>query len=230
MICVMNCCPNIRFTLRVGALLLFCGASIIGTAHSADTIEHEIPTGVTVAVDEATGQNRVTIQVGADLLAINSLQGSPIDPAPRYRLTTDALAETTTDAAIELWPESRPRIEAAASHTAVVFSTGFTLATADREVVFFDLGRCATAGDAAVWLPKERTLITGRVTSSDRVEATMDTDLVSWIDALERLQGLGPNRGRAPLGQHGRRDNSGHNAGLVCRVAHSRPTGCGGGS
>ena len=59
-------------------------------------------------------------------------------------------------------------------------------------VVLFDLGRCATAGDAAVWLPKERLLITGRLSSAGRVEATMDTDLVSWFDALERLQGLGP--------------------------------------
>ena len=192
MICVMNYHHNIRFSLRVGAPLLFFCTSIFGFAHSAVTVEHEIPAGVTVSVDEATGRNRVTIQVGADLFAVNSLQGSPIDQAPRFRLTTDALAETTTDAAIELWPESRPRIETAASSAAVVFSSGFTLTASDREVVLFDLGRCSTAGDVAVWLPKERTLITGRVTSTDRVEATTDTDLVSWIDALERLQGLGP--------------------------------------
>jgi len=78
-------------------------------------------------------------------------------------------------------------------HTAVVFNSGFTIAAFHREVVLFDLGRCATAGDAAMWLPKERILITGRVTSAGRVEATTDTDLVSWIDALERLRGLGPS-------------------------------------
>jgi hypothetical protein len=126
MICVMNYHPSFRFSLRVGAPLLFFCTSIFGFAHSAVKVEHEIPTGVTVSVDEATGRNRVTIQVGADLLAVNSLQASPIDQAPRFRLTTDALADTATDAAIELWPESRPRIETAASSAAVVFSSGFT--------------------------------------------------------------------------------------------------------
>jgi phosphoglycerate dehydrogenase-like enzyme len=74
----------------------------------------------------------------------------------------------------------------------VVFSTGFTLAAADRQVVFFDLGRCATAGDTAVWLPGQRILITGRLASAGRAEATVDTDLVAWTRGLERLLGLGP--------------------------------------
>ena len=154
---------------------------------------HPLPPGVTVSVDEASGRNRVTLQVGADVLAVNSMGTSATDQPPRYRLATDALGDTPTDAAIELWPESRKRDEASTDHTAVVFTSGFTLAASNREVVIFDLGRCATAGDAAVWLPKEHTLITGRVTSANRVEATTDTDLVSWINALERLRGLGPS-------------------------------------
>ncbi|MBD3851859.1 MAG: hypothetical protein IFK93_11195, partial [Acidobacteria bacterium] len=189
----MNCFHDIRFSPRAGAILLFCGASIIGPVHSADSIEYELPAGVAASVDESTGRNRVVIQVGADTLAVNTLRASATDRQPRYRLATDALGETLTDAAIELWPESRARDQGSADRTAVVFSSGFTLAASDREVVLFDLGRCATAGDAAVWLPKERTLITGRVTSANRVEATTDTDLVSWINALERLRGLGPS-------------------------------------
>jgi phosphoglycerate dehydrogenase-like enzyme/glyoxylase-like metal-dependent hydrolase (beta-lactamase superfamily II) len=145
-----------------------------------------------VSVDEATGRNQVTVQAGADVLAVNASTTPAAVRPPRYRLTTDALGDIAGDSAIELRPQSRTREESASAHTAVVFSSGFTIAAPDREVVLFDLGRCATAGDAAVWLPKERVLITGRVTSAHRVEATNDTDLASWINALERLRGLGP--------------------------------------
>jgi phosphoglycerate dehydrogenase-like enzyme len=194
MICVMNCRLDLRFTSSVSAILLFFGASFFGPVDAVELADHPLPAGVAVSVDEATGRNRVTIEVGADVFAVNFPVASVMDHPPRYRLTTDALGNTLTDASIELWPESRARDEEAfTGHTAVVFSSGFTLAASNREVVLFDLGRCATAGDAAVWLPKVRTLITGRVTSGDRVEATPDTDLASWIKALERLQGLGPS-------------------------------------
>ncbi len=192
MICRMNNRLYVPFTLRVsGVLLVFCAASL-GSVHAADMPGLALPAGVTVSVDDLTGRNRVTIQAGADKLAVNWARNSETDQLPRYRLTADALGDAISDAAIELWPESRARDEAASEQTVVVFNSGFILAAADREVVLFDLGRCATAGDAAVWLPKERTLITGRVTSANRVEATTDTDLVSWINALERLRGLGP--------------------------------------
>ena len=192
MICLMNHPDKIRWSLHFCAAVLSLYASAIGFADSTPAVEHGIPAGVTVSVDEASGRNRVTIQVGSDLLAVDYFHSSQSEAAPRYRLTTDAAEDTQTGTAIELWPESRPRTGAAALSAAVVFSSGFTLTASGREVVLFDLGRCATAGDAAVWLPKERVLITGRVTSADRVEATMDADLVSWINALERLQGLGP--------------------------------------
>lgn len=192
MICVMNYLHNHRFTPYIISIFLFFWALTFHSVHAAELAGHSLPAGVTVSIDASTGRNHVAIQVGTDELAINSLQPSVTGQALRYRLATDAVGATFTEAAIELWPESRTRDEGSAKQTAVVFSSGFTLAAADREVVLFDLGRCATAGDAAVWLPKERTLITGRVTSANRVEATTDTDLVSWINALERLRGLGP--------------------------------------
>jgi phosphoglycerate dehydrogenase-like enzyme len=193
MICGMNNRLHVPYALRVsGVLLILCAVSL-GSLHSADLPDHPLPAGVTVSVDDLTGRNRVTIQAGADQLAVNSARASETDRLPRYRLTTDALGDTFSDTAIELWPESRARDEGPSDQTAVVFSSGFTLAAADREVVLFDLGRCATASDAVVWLPKERTLITGRVTSANRVEATTDTDLVSWIKAVERLRGLSPS-------------------------------------
>jgi len=193
MICGMRYTRNFRYHLLASAVILILCAATFDPVHATELAGNPLPEGITVSVDEATGQNQVTIEVGADVLAVNSMRIPATDQSPRYRLSTDALGDTPTDAAIELWPESRKRDEASADHTAVVFSSGFTLATSGREVVLFDLGRCATAGDAAVWLPKERTLITGRVAGADRVEATNDTDLASWIEALERLQGLGPS-------------------------------------
>jgi len=191
MICDMHHSSKIRSILRVGAFLSLCGAAIIEPSATI-AAEFSLPEGVTVTTDDATGRNQVLLQVGSDLLAVDLHAGSTVVPPPRYRLATDALNHAVSDGPIELWPERRPREESSASQAAVIFSSGFTLAATGREVVLFDLGRCATAGDAAVWLPMERLLITGRLTSAGRVEATTDTDLVSWIGALERLEGLGP--------------------------------------
>jgi len=188
----MKYSPNIRFIPRTCVVLLFVALTMPGGSHAAGVPEANRPSGVALSVDQATGRNRVVIRVGADLLAINSTVDARPGRAPRYRLSTDAPADGVTDDSIELQPESRYSNEASNGRTAVVFKSGFTLAVSNREVVLFDLGRCATAGDAAVWLPNERVLITGRVTSGDRVEATADTDLASWINALERLRGLSP--------------------------------------
>ena len=190
--------PGMKYILRnrcavsVLAVLVSLGVAIIGPVPPVGSAESQSPPGVTVSIDEASERNTVSIVIGKDVLAVDTRGASPPDRIPRYQLATDALGGTSTDSSIELWPESRPRGKSAA-HAAFIFGSGFTLTAADREVVLFDLGRCATAGDAAVWLPKERTLITGRVTSADRVEATTDTDLASWIDALERLRGLAPS-------------------------------------
>ena len=201
MICAMNCFFNTRFSLRGGAILLFVALTMPGMCEAADVPEAHRPSGVALSVDPTNGRNRVAIRVGADLLAVNSGVDARAGREPRYRLSTDAVAEGVNDVAIELRPKSRARVEVTGGRTAIVFESGFTLASSDREVVLFDLGRCATAGDAAIWLPKERTLITGRVASSGRVEATMDTDLASWLNALERLQSLGP---KVVIPGHGR--------------------------
>jgi len=201
MICVMNCFFNTRFSLRGGEILLFVVLTMPWMCEAAGVPEAHRPSGVALSVDPTTGRNRVAIRVGADLLAVNSGVNARAGREPRYRLSTDAVAEGVNDVSIELRPKSRARLEVSGGRTAIVFESGFTLASSDREVVLFDLGRCATAGDAAVWLPKERTLITGRVASSGRVEATMDTDLASWLNALERLQSLGP---KVVIPGHGR--------------------------
>ena len=71
MICLMNHPDKIRCSLRFCAAVLFLCASVFGFADSTPAVEHGLPAGVTVSVDEATGRNRVTIQVGSDLLAVD---------------------------------------------------------------------------------------------------------------------------------------------------------------
>ena len=187
----------------LAALLVACGAVSFQPAHAADTTRLQLPAGVTVTTDEATGRNRVTVQIGVDSIAVDDRREATSGRAPRFRMATDAVLGSLRDAAIELWPDGRPREGLSDPHASVVFDSGFTLAASDREVVLFDLGRCATAGDAAIWLPQERLLITGRIATTDRVDATMDTDLVSWVEALERLLGLGPEIVVPGIGAHG---------------------------
>lgn len=191
MIRSMNTTPHHSRSPRVITILLLFAAVLALPAPTATSSEAlQIP-GIEVSVDESTGRNRATIAVGVDVLAVDLVTASPAGTSPRYRLTTDSKATVASDAAVVLWPASRHKTDDS-EHATVVFSSGFTLAAAEREVVLFDLGRCATNGDAAVWLPKERILITGRVASEGRVEATTDTDLVAWIGALERLRLLAP--------------------------------------
>jgi phosphoglycerate dehydrogenase-like enzyme/glyoxylase-like metal-dependent hydrolase (beta-lactamase superfamily II) len=180
---------NRSFRLLAALFLLTVGLAV-PVSFAEATGSSSLP-GIEVSIDASTGRNQVAIQVGADVLAVDFGTASPFDTIPRFRLASDSTAGGASEASIILWPESRPRSESA-SHAAVIFSSGFTLTATGREVVLFDLGRCATAGDAVVWLPKERVLITGRITSAGRVEATMDTDLASWFGALARLQGLDP--------------------------------------
>jgi phosphoglycerate dehydrogenase-like enzyme len=182
----------LRSIVRIGAFYVLCSVAVFGPVIAGATDADLLPEGIAVSVDDVTGRNSTTIRIGADVLAIDLEHGSTSGQPPRYRLVTAALGGAESGASIVLWPRKRPREDTATEQAVVVFSSGFTLAGADREVVLFDLGRCATAGDVAVWLPKERLLITGRIASRGRVEATLETDLVSWIDALERLRGLDP--------------------------------------
>jgi phosphoglycerate dehydrogenase-like enzyme/glyoxylase-like metal-dependent hydrolase (beta-lactamase superfamily II) len=177
----------VRFCRGLATTILITGLNV-ATSTAADA---PLPAGVSVRVDEATARNQVRIQIGEDMLAVDLRDDSSAPPA-RYFLATGALSTSAGGPAIELWPETRPRDVRSSGHTVIVFGSGFTLADPKREIVLFDLGRCATAGDAAVWLPAERVLVMGRTTSVGRVEATAETDIVAWIAALRRLQGLDP--------------------------------------
>jgi phosphoglycerate dehydrogenase-like enzyme len=73
-----------------------------------------------------------------------------------------------------------------------VFDSGFTITGGSRTVVFLDLGRSATAADAALWLPSDRVLITGRLCSTTRIEASSQSDTRSWLGNLEMFKDLDP--------------------------------------
>jgi phosphoglycerate dehydrogenase-like enzyme/glyoxylase-like metal-dependent hydrolase (beta-lactamase superfamily II) len=191
MIHTMKTMIDCQLSRCVLSAILITGLPLANTLSADDPAPETLPSGISVTVDKATGRNQVRIQIGEDLLAVDLL-GVPATPPPRYLLATGALNSAAAGPGIELWPESRPRDSTSAGHAVIMFGSGFTLADPKREVVFYDLGRCATAGDAAAWLPGERLLVVGRTTSVGRVEATTDTDIVAWIAALERLQGLDP--------------------------------------
>ena len=147
----MNCFHDIRFSPRAGAILLFAAprSSVQFTPPIRSNMNY--PPG---------SQRRLTSRPAATVLSSKS--------APtRSRLTspssaTDRPPSTGSRPMRSVKLSATPRSSSGrnqgqirvADQTAVVFSSGFTLAASDREVVLFDLGRCATAGDAAVWLPK----------------------------------------------------------------------------
>jgi phosphoglycerate dehydrogenase-like enzyme/glyoxylase-like metal-dependent hydrolase (beta-lactamase superfamily II) len=147
---------------------------------------------VAIQTDSDTGRNAVWLEIGSDVLAVDSGDlKSPFEQPPRFRVATGG-PEAIVTSGVVLRPASRSGAAAAVEHAPVVFESGFTLAAGDREVVLFDLGRCTTAGDAALWLPQERLLITGLMVSAGRVEASSASDLAAWAAALERLQSLEP--------------------------------------
>jgi phosphoglycerate dehydrogenase-like enzyme/glyoxylase-like metal-dependent hydrolase (beta-lactamase superfamily II) len=148
-----------------------------------------LPDGVAVQVEKGFGANAVWIEIGGDLLAVDG--GALEKRSPRYFLSTGAPGSGETTAVV-LRPAGRGPVSGDEIHPPVLFDSGFTLSAGGREAVFFDLGRCATAGDAVVWLPKPKVLVTGRLVSRGRVEASSASDLSAWATALQRLQSLEP--------------------------------------
>jgi phosphoglycerate dehydrogenase-like enzyme/glyoxylase-like metal-dependent hydrolase (beta-lactamase superfamily II) len=184
---------DFRFWVCVG--IFGSLAAWLGPAFAAVGSEEEpmLPAGVTVQVDGA-GRNQVAVAMGGSALAVDHDGTLPWSgPPPRYLVGTGAdVVVSANDASIELWPASRSR-ETESAGSSIIFETDFTLSAAGRDVVFFDFGRGATAGDVAVWLPNERVVITGRLCSAGRVEATGETEIEAWSTALERLRDLEPS-------------------------------------
>jgi phosphoglycerate dehydrogenase-like enzyme len=182
-------------TAAIVVLLLSIGDAPVAATESAAP---ELPSGIAVDGKNDSGWNQTWIMVGGDLLVVDPAGAkSPFAATPRFRLATGARRGTGEEskkvgAAIELLPASRGRDDADAENAAIIFESGFTLSSPAREVVFFDLRRGATASDAAIWLPDDRVLVTGRLCSSGSVEANGDSDTARWMGTLERLRGLEP--------------------------------------
>jgi phosphoglycerate dehydrogenase-like enzyme/glyoxylase-like metal-dependent hydrolase (beta-lactamase superfamily II) len=163
-----------------------------GMLMSGETGIEAIAPGLLVVADE-TGGNRVWVELGEDVLAIDA--GSAVPPtgaSPRYALATAAVRAGAPAKAAVLWPVSRALQDAPFDRVTINVESGFTLASGAREVVLHDLGRGVSRGDAVAWLPRERVLIAGALCSRDRVTASEVSDTLAWIDSLEELQDLEP--------------------------------------
>jgi phosphoglycerate dehydrogenase-like enzyme/glyoxylase-like metal-dependent hydrolase (beta-lactamase superfamily II) len=184
-------------TRRRLVLLALCWMTLVPTLPSAaDAAELPLRPGLLVAPADGSAANRVWIQIGGRLLGVDT--GSDAEPGgtrPDITLSTahDASAvAAATPAVIELLPESRVAFSAPGAGTAATFEYGFSLRSAGRSVVFLDLGRAATAGDAVLWLPDDRVLITGQLCQRTGVAATPASDTQAWLAALDRLADLEP--------------------------------------
>ena len=193
-----------RTLVMVSAVLLALAGPGVDILMSEETGFEAVVDGVLVAADPATGDNRVWIAVGDEYLAVDAPDAvMPTGARPRYALATGADRTAAPPSAAVLWPSSRPPGATPSDRLAVAVPPGFSLTSGGREVVILDLGRAAGRGDAAVWLPRERVLVTGALCSRGRVAATAESDTQAWLRVLAELQDLEPAvvvPGRGPAG------------------------------
>ena len=88
----------------------------------------------------------------------------------------------------------------------LTFSGKMTLWLGKLEVQLLQLGRGHTKGDTVVWLPQERTLLSGDLVEFDATPYAGDAYFKDWPQTLSRLQALKPlalvpGRGPALLGE-----------------------------
>lgn len=183
----LNFIRSSRPWLRIVAAAVVCSACGPPSESPAVT-----PTpGVSVVAGD-DGANSVTIEIGDDAVAVDGGVPGEGRPSPRFSIATGAVADDrSAGGSVRLTPSSRADLELGAG-SRVVFESGFTLAGDGRRIVLLDLGRAATASDAAVWLPVERILVPGRVCTRDGLAITDESDTGAWIEALHRLRDLDP--------------------------------------
>jgi len=68
----------------------------------------------------------------------------------------------------------------------LLFEERMTFERGDRTIVVQWMGRGNTDGDAQVWLPRDRVLITGDVLVSP-IPFAFDSPMVEWVDTLSRI-------------------------------------------
>ncbi len=175
-----------RLFLMVAVLL-----AVFLNAHGA---EHQLRPGVIVDFGDGAEPNRVWINFGHTVLAIDTERAATtVDAKPGFVVATGAeTIPAPADSSTLLWPGSRPETGASASESTIVVESGFTLKSTGREIIFFDFGRAASAGDLAVWLPRERVLITGRLCTHAGMAVSESSDTDAWLEVLDRLLDLDP--------------------------------------
>ncbi len=164
------------------------------TVSPAGASEADLPDGIAVTIGE-DGRNEVFVTVGGELLAVDVGSG-PLEGESRiqFAIYTGAVGQNAVPSAIELVPDARvARGGTPAANTTITVQSGFTLGDGERQVVILGVGRRATAADAVVWIPSDRTLITGRLCDRTGVAALAESDTITWMRELGNLLDLEPD-------------------------------------
>lgn len=152
-----------------------------------------MPDGIEVGERE-DGRNLIRIDIGSETLFVDALY-YPLHRAvhrPIFMIQTGAGDDPVfPESHVVMVPEGRVSTPEP-SQTIVAVRSGFTMQHGDRDVVILNFGRRATASDAVIWLPEERTLITGRLCDRTGVAATSQSDTATWREALYDLLDLEP--------------------------------------
>ncbi len=162
-------------------------------ASPAGAEDVDLPEGVAITVGE-DGRNQVHVSIGGNQLAVDAdAEGPGSQSGIQFAITTGAVDQNIAPSAVELIPDARvARRGDSPVDTSITVQSGFTLGDSERHVVIFSLGRRATAADAVVWIPSDRTLITGRLCDRDGVAALSESDTIAWMRELEHLLDLEP--------------------------------------
>jgi len=73
------------------------------------------------------------------------------------------------------------------------FEQRMQLNLGDRSIHLINFGEAHSPGDISVWLPDEKTLITGDIAFHQRLLAIFpDTNVAAWIDSFQRMSELQP--------------------------------------
>ena len=177
---------------RIALAVALCIGGLPTTASEGDL---RLPEGISVAARE-DGRNQVRIDFGDETLVADALDfpSNPTLHKPKFMIQTGD-GEHTVFAAphIRLVPEERTKVDSAGPATTVTIRSRFTMVGGGREIVILSFGRRATAADAVVWLPREKTLITGRICDRSGLAATAASDTLAWTEGLRDLLDLEPS-------------------------------------
>ncbi len=171
------------------ALLCFFASAALANAN--DT---ELPEGISIG-ERDDGRNLVQIELGSETIFVDAVF-FPLHRAthnPTFMIQTGDGDDTVfPESHISLVPDARMPANGPPAGTSVAVRSGFTMSHGERRIVILDFGRVATRADAVIWLPADKTLITGRLCDREGVAATAQSDTVAWIDALSDLLDLEP--------------------------------------